>query len=124
MQRLGRVASHGAQIQSFKNVQDLQRGNTLTIWRKLEYIVTAIVHRDGFDPRRGMFLEVGFPQKSAISLHKRVDLVSDLALVECVASVIANQSQRFGQIRVLEDVALARGAFFTIKRVGFEERSR
>ena len=65
-----------------------------------------------------MLLEIGFPQESAIGMHKRVDLVSDLAFVESVAPFLANQSQRSRQIRVLEDVAFTGRASFAIKRVG------
>src|SRR6266850_3764704 len=70
-----------------------------------------------------MFLEIGFPQESAIGTHKRVDLVGDLACVESVGPFLANQSQRSRQIWVLEDVALTGSASFAIKRVGRDTRS-
>src|SRR5262245_23624546 len=70
-----------------------------------------------------MFLEIGFPQESAVGLHKSVDLDSDLAFVSSVAPFLANQSQRSRQIRVFEDVAFTRRASLAIKRVGFEKRS-
>src|SRR5262245_18243642 len=70
-----------------------------------------------------MLLEIRFSQEPAIGLHKRVDLVSNLAFIKSVAPFLANQSQRFRQIGVLEDVAFTRGASFTIERVGCEKRS-
>src|SRR5262249_38443249 len=108
---------------SFEDVQDLQRRNTLTVWRKLEHIVTSIVHRDRVDPSGGMLLEIGLPQEPAIGSHESVDLVSDLTLVESVPPFLTNQSQRPCQIRVFEDVAFTGRASFAIKRVGLEKRS-
>src|SRR5215467_13758097 len=63
-----------------------------------------------------MFLEIDFPQESAIGLHKSVDFVSDLAFVKSVAPFLANQSQRSRQIRILEDVAFTGSATVSIWR--------
>src|SRR5215467_1652118 len=71
-----------------------------------------------------MFLEIDFPQESAIGLHKSVDFVSDLAFVKSVAPFLADQSQRSRQIRILEDVAFTGSASFAIKRIGLEKCSR
>src|SRR6266436_8682493 len=86
VQRLGGIASHRAQIESFKDVQHLQCRDTLTIWWKLENIVATIARRNGLDPSRCMFLEIGFAQKTAISPHESVDLVSDFSFVKNVAT--------------------------------------
>src|SRR5207253_10492565 len=102
VQRLGRVASQGAQIESFENVQHLQRGNTLTVWRKLEDLVTAIVYRHRIDPCRGMLLEIRFPQEPAIGTHKCCDFVRCLDFVESVATFLSNQAMRSRHIWVRE----------------------
>src|SRR5689334_11187474 len=99
------MTSHGAEIESFENVQHFQGGNTLTVWRKLEHIVTAIVYRDWLNPCRVMLLEIGFPQKTPVSLHKRVDFIGDLTFVKTIASSLADQSQRRCQRWIFEDVA-------------------
>ena len=68
-----------------------------------------------------MLLEIGFPQKAAIRPHELVDLVRDLALVKSVATFFANQSQAFSRGRILENIALRRGAAFAVERVSLEK---
>ncbi len=56
-----------------------------------------------------MRLEVGLAQVAAVGLHEGVDLVRDLAFVEHVPALLADQAQGVGETRVLEHVALRRG---------------
>src|SRR4051794_8604320 len=57
----------------------------------------------------------------AIGLHESVDLLRDLPFIENIASFLADQAQRLGERRILENVAFSRAASFTVERVGFEE---
>ena len=123
VQRVRRIAPHRAQIESFENVQHLQRGDALAVRRQFEDIVAAIVRRDRIDPCRCMLLEIDFAQKTAILLHELVDLVRDLAFIKSVAPFLADQSQRFRQRRIFEDVALRRRPAFAVERVSFEKRA-
>ena len=109
------------QIESFENVQHLKRSDALAVRRQLENIVAAIVGRDGIDPRRCVLFKVGLAQKAAIRLHEIVDLVSDLAFVKTVAPFLADQSQRFRQRRIFENVAFGRRVALAIERISFKE---
>src|SRR5207253_5262995 len=80
-------------------------------------VVTAIVRPDGLNPCRVMLLEVGFPQETTVSTHKRVDFVGDLTFVETIAPSLADQSQCSRQRWIFEDVAFCRCASFTIEGV-------
>ena len=124
VQCLGRIASHRSQIESFENVQNLQRGDSLSVRRQFKNIISAIIHRNRIDPRARVLFKIVFAQKSAVLVHEHVDLVRDLAFIESVATFLANQSQRLGQRRILENVAFRRSAAFAIERVGFEKRAR
>src|SRR5690349_9158296 len=70
-----------------------------------------------------MFLEINFPQKPAVLLHERVDLVRDFSFVKNIAAFFADQSQSASERRVFENVALGRRAAFAIQRVGFKKTS-
>src|SRR5436189_5453747 len=70
-----------------------------------------------------MFLEVGFAQKSAIFAHELVHLVRNLAFIKSVPPFFANQSQRFRQRRILENVALRRSTPFAVQSVGLQKRA-
>ena len=70
-----------------------------------------------------MLLEIGFSQKAAIRLHESVDLVGDLAFVKSVATFFTDQSQRFREVRIFENIALGRSAAFAVERVSFEKRA-
>ena len=93
----------------------------LAVRRQLEDVVAAVIHRDRIDPGGSVLLEIGFPQVAAVRLHEGVDLVRDLAFVENVAALFADQSQAMRQRRVLENVAFAGRTAFAIERVGFEK---
>src|SRR5260370_41229873 len=93
-----------SQIQSFKNVQYLQRGDALTVRRQFKNIVAAIIRRDRIDPCRCMFFEVDFAQKSAVLAHELVDLVRDLTFVKSVATFLSNLSQRLRERQMLRTV--------------------
>ncbi len=66
-----------------------------------------------------MFFQIFFAQKAAVLAHELVDLVPDLAVVESVASFFADESERFRQRRIFENVALRRRA--SVDRVGLGE---
>src|SRR5437763_16387643 len=110
MQRLRRISSHRAQIESFENVQYLERGDALTVRRQFEHIVTTIICRNRLDPCRRVLFEIGFTQKTAILAHELVDLVCDLAFVKSVATFLANQSQCSCERRIFEYLAFCRRA--------------
>ena len=57
-----------------------------------------------------MLLEIGFPQETTVSTHKRVDFVGDLTFVETIAPSLADQSQRSRQRWIFENVAFCRCA--------------
>src|SRR4029077_910909 len=109
--------------ESFENVQYLQRGNALTVRRKLENIVAAIIRRDRLHPGGRMLLEVGFSQKAAISPHEIVDLVRDFSFVKNVATFFTDQPQSFSEPWIFENIALGRSAAFAVGRVSFEKRA-
>ena len=96
-------------------------GDALTVRRQFKNIVAAVIRRDRIDPGAGVFFEIGFAQITAVRLHEGVDLVRDLAFVESVTALFADQAQRVRQRRILEDVAFGRGAPFAVERVGFEK---
>ena len=98
VQCVGRIAPHRPQIESFENVQDLQRGDALAVRRQFKNVVAAVICRDRIDPRAGMFFEIGFAQITAVRLHEGVDLVRDLAFVESVASLSRRSSAAFSPV--------------------------
>ena len=71
-----------------------------------------------------MLFKIHFAQVTAVGLHERVDLVSNLAFVEGIASFLADQAQGVGERGILEDVAFGRRAAFAVQRVSFEKRAR
>ena len=99
----------------------MQGGDPLSVRRQFKNIVAAIVRRNRINPRARLFLEIGFAQETAVLLHEDIDLVRDLAFVKNVAPFLADQSQRFCQRWVLENVAFRRRLPFAVERVGFEE---
>ena len=120
----GELRPIALQIESFENVQDLQRRDALAVRRQFKNVVAAIIRRNRIDPGRCVLLEIGFAQIAAVRLHERVDLVRDLAFVKSVAAFFADQAQRLRQRRILEDVAFRRRAAFAVERVGFEKSRR
>src|SRR5206468_10161154 len=68
-----------------------------------------------------MLLEIDFPKEAAIGTHKGVDFVRDLALVEGIAPLLANQSQCSCQGRIFKNVAFCRRTAFAIEGVRFQE---
>src|SRR5205814_6530817 len=73
------------------------------------------------DPGRAMLLEIDFPKEAAIGTHKGVDFVRDLTLVETIAPLLADQSQRSCQGRIFKNVAFCRRTPFAIEGVRFEK---
>ena len=121
MQGVGRIAPHRLQIESFENVQHLQRGDALAIGRQFKNVVTAVIRRDRVDPRAAVLFKIHFAQIPAVRVHEGIDLVRDLTSVESVATLLADQAQCVRQRWILEDVAFRRRAAFAVKRVGFEK---
>ena len=71
-----------------------------------------------------MFLEIGFPQVTAVRLHESVDLVHDLAFVISVASFLSDQAQALREGGILKNVSFRRRATLSVERIGLQKSAR
>ncbi len=105
---IGAVPSHRPNVVTFQDVQDLERGNSLAVGRKLPHIVAAVVGRDGFDPFGPVVLEVLHAEVTAERFAGGDDLSGDGAAVVGIASPFGDCAEAGGQVRIAEELADAR----------------
>ena len=91
-----------------KDVQHLQRGETLRLRRHLVDVVALVVGRDRVDPFRLERPQVGHLPLRPTGIHAAHDGASDRAAVEGIRSVLGQELVGSGQVRVPED-AVERG---------------
>ena len=92
MDRLRRMEPSALRSKPSRMLSISQRGDALAVGRQLENVVAAVVARNRLDPIGVVLLEIGLAQVAAVGLHEGVDLVGDLALVEGVASALADEA--------------------------------
>ena len=92
----------------FEHVENLQRGDALSVGRNFPHVVAAITGADRLDPIGLVVVEIAERELPAVGLRKFHDLLGDFALVKSLGPVAAQYLINAGQVGVLEDVAEAK----------------
>ena len=95
-------------VESFEDVEHLQRRDSLSVGRQLPDFDAAIACRNRIDPGRPVIFEILLAKKAPDAFEERVHHVGHFAAVEDVAAAGADFFERVGQPRILENLALAR----------------
>ena len=116
MQMIRRTVAERGDVETFEDVQHLERDEALRARRKFEQIVAAVVCRQRLHPLGAMVGQIAFVDQAVARLHIGRDRASDRSGVERVAAAIRNHVQRRRQPRVGEDLAGPRGLAVRKKR--------
>lgn len=109
MHVLGRAERDLGKIVAFQDVEHLQRRDALAVGWQLPHVITAVIGAHRLDPFALMAGHVLVTQVAAIGLEVGADGACDRPLVERVAAAVGDLLQGVGQVRVLPQLALARG---------------
>src|SRR5262249_60935533 len=88
---------------SLQNVEHFQNGKSLSVWRHLVDVITFVPCADGCLPGRLVPGEILQRHRATQCFGLGNDRLSDVALVESLATLLLQQSERPCQVRIAKD---------------------
>ena len=88
MNVLGCAKPHTLDVETFENIQYLQRRDSLPVWWQFVYVIATVVRRYRPDPLRFVFGQIFVSKETPLLGHVGIDFSRDLALVKGIAAII------------------------------------